>query len=382
MDMAAIDGYIDESPTEYGIVFPFGPTEMVASVSNAETLGTLTAYPEDEDVANEFFDAEEIEEVTLPDGTEATLRYMVPSGRSGSQGPFWEGKFDKDGYTYRFVMGKPQQVSEEEVRQVLSSMVSVPDSTESTSIPENGESTAEEQVSDEGQEIQDFVFEYYAAVEQQDWTTTYYLLADVSQEEFTEEEWIELQEIRQATDGGFSSLESAEIETIDGVGAIVDLYFSDGTTGETTLNYSPSSQEWRRYLTDEDISYLEDLIGDETSTLDQGLDEETAVEETIRNHYEAIGNNDFAAAYSYFGSTFRSANSEEDWVAQEEEQGITSSTINSIDVVEVSEDTAQAAVDVTFEDSSGSSSFYLGWELVKESGQWKLDLITVGGETD
>jgi hypothetical protein len=89
LDFPAIIGYY--SGEEYGIVFPYGPTETVVEVSNAETLGTLRAYPEDEDVANEFFDAERIEEVVLPDGTEATLRYMVPAGRSGSQGPFWEG---------------------------------------------------------------------------------------------------------------------------------------------------------------------------------------------------------------------------------------------------------------------------------------------------
>lgn len=377
---------VDESASGggYGVGFFVEPQDdVVESWSRTVGYGTMRTTPVDEAVSNEYFEAESVEEVELPDGTIANLRLLSPvDDQSGTQGEFWEGKFQRDDNEYTLVFLNPDRLTKDEVVQVLSSMVSVPNSIESTSVSESEEDTTEEQVSDEEQGIQDFVFEYYAAVEQQDWEATYSLLADDSQAEFAEKEWIESQETREATDGGFSSLESAEVETIDGVGAIVDLSFSDGTTGETTLNYSPTSQEWKRYLTDEDISYLEDLIGDETSTLDQDLDEETAVEETIRNHYEAIGNNDFEEAYSYFGSTFRSSNSEEDWVAQEEDQGITSSTVNSIDVGDVSEDTVQAAVDVTFDDSSGSSNFYLGWELVKESGQWKLDLITVGGETD
>jgi hypothetical protein len=88
LDKPAIDRYGTENYEEYWIVFPFGPTEVVTSVSNAETLGTLRAYPKEEDVANESFDAEKIEKVDLPDGTEATLRYMVPAGRTGSQGPY------------------------------------------------------------------------------------------------------------------------------------------------------------------------------------------------------------------------------------------------------------------------------------------------------
>ena len=125
LDITAIDGYLSESEEGYGIVFPYGPTERVAQVSNAETLGTLVAYPKEEDVANEYFDAERIEQVELPDGTEATLRYMVPSGRAGSQGPFWEGKFDKDGYTYRLTIIKPNEIATDDVEQTLTTMVEV-----------------------------------------------------------------------------------------------------------------------------------------------------------------------------------------------------------------------------------------------------------------
>lgn len=125
LDITAIDGYLNEDEDGYGIVFPYGPTETVARVSSAETLGTLRAYPKEEDVANEYFDAERVERVELPDGTEATLRYMVPAGRAGSQGPFWEGKFDKDGYAYVLTVVKPDEIAEDDVRQALSTMVAV-----------------------------------------------------------------------------------------------------------------------------------------------------------------------------------------------------------------------------------------------------------------
>ena len=125
LDKLAIDRYGSENHEEYGIVFPFGPTEVVTSVSHAQTLGTLRAYPKEEDVANESFDAQNIEKVELRDGTEATLRYMVPAGRAGSQGPYWEGKFDKHGYTYVLTIIKPNEITEGEVKQALSSMVLV-----------------------------------------------------------------------------------------------------------------------------------------------------------------------------------------------------------------------------------------------------------------
>jgi hypothetical protein len=364
------------SGDRYGVGFFVEPQDSVVEYwSKASSYGILQTTPVDEAASNEYFEAESVEEVELPDGTIATLRLLSPvDDQSGTQGEFWEGKFQRDDNEYSLVFLNPDRLTKDEVMQVLSSMVSVPDEG-ATQAPE---STPEGTEDNENVEAQDFVFSYYDAVGQQDWATTYSLLADTSREEFTEDEWVEIQEIRQTSEGEPASLESVDTEVTGEFVLSADLTFSDGSTGTTTVLYTPSSEEYGRLLTDEDISYLENLAGGN----EESGDEETAVEETISNHYEAIGDNDFVAAYSYFGSTFRSTNSEEDWVAQEEEQGITSSTINSIDVVEVSEDTAQAAVDVTFEDSSGSSSFYLGWELVKESGQWKLDLITVGGETD
>jgi hypothetical protein len=242
--------------------------------------------------------------------------------------------------------------------------------------------TLESEPLDEEQEVEDFVFEYYAAVEREDWAATYSMLADVSQEEFTEEEWIESQEIREDLDGGFSSLESAEVGMSEEFTTSVDLYFSDGTTGATTILYTPNNQEFGRLLTEEDIAYVEDLVERETSTFDGNYNEETAIEDTIRGHYEAIGSGDFYEAYAYFGSTFRSENSEDDWVAKEESYYITSSAINSVEVIEVSEDAATATVDVSFEDNTGNPQFRITWNLVQENGEWKLDEISSSEQID
>ena len=49
---------------------------------------------------------------------------MVPvAGRGVSQGPFWEGEFDAHGYTYVLIIIKPDMISEDEVKQALSTMV-------------------------------------------------------------------------------------------------------------------------------------------------------------------------------------------------------------------------------------------------------------------
>lgn len=110
-----------------------------------------------------------------------------------------------------------------------------------------------------------------------------------------------------------------------------------------------------------------------TSTSSANPSEITAVENAVRGHYEAIGDGDFERAYSYFGPTMRSRESEENWAASEQSFDITSSTINSLDVTSVYGDTATATVDVSFHDKTGNPEFLITWSLVKENGQWKLD---------
>src|SRR5215210_812691 len=101
--------------------------------------------------------------------------------------------------------------------------------------------------------------------------------------------------------------------------------------------------------------------------------EAAAVAAAVRGHYEAIGAGNFEGAYSYFGSTIRSETEEANWIAGEESSQIQSITINSLEVNEVSGNTATATVDFTSINKTETGRFHIVWMLVKEGGEWKLD---------
>lgn len=353
----------DMSGEEYGILFLGRPTgNVVESYIHANDAGTIRVPPDTNDLASEFFEATSVEDMSLSDGTAATLRYMEPTMEGGNYGPYWEGKFERDGYTYTLNSPLP---SEDVARRTLSSMVEVPG--------EGGESP---EVSAE----QRFISDYYAAVGDQDWATTYSYLDYASQSRFTEDEWVSVQQARQDASGALP-VASAELTDVSGEGA--------GFTAEVLLTYTDGSQEtvspinvgfedgtFRRSLTPDEIDYLRNIEG---GTDESSLSEEAAVEDTIRAHYAAIGAGDFQTAYSYFGPSFRAANDEATWVSDEESYDIRSAVVEAVDVTSVSEDTASAIVDVTFEDNTGTPSFSLVWDLVREDGLWKLDAVS-GGE--
>jgi hypothetical protein len=90
----------DLSGDHYGILFLNRATgNKVERHVHANDAGTLTASSESGETL-EYFEATRKETVKLPDGTEAKLRYMEPTMEGGSYGPFWEGSFEKQGYTY------------------------------------------------------------------------------------------------------------------------------------------------------------------------------------------------------------------------------------------------------------------------------------------
>ncbi len=84
---------------------------------------------------SEFFEATKTRTVELPDGTQATLRYMEPTMEGGNQGPFWEGRFERDGYHYN-PMVPLNGPSGEMAERVLSSMVEVEEGAASEMAPE------------------------------------------------------------------------------------------------------------------------------------------------------------------------------------------------------------------------------------------------------
>lgn len=129
----AID--VNSSGEEYGILFLGEPTgNVVETFLGANNIGTLMVSTEPTD-RTEFFEATSTEAVELPDGTEATLRYMEPIGDGGNQGPFWEGQFERDGYFYDLTILLPDP-TEEIAGSVLSSMVEVDEGTSAEIAPE------------------------------------------------------------------------------------------------------------------------------------------------------------------------------------------------------------------------------------------------------
>lgn len=115
----------------YSILFKAGPPEGVLDdYIRVETPGTLTAIPSSQvEETNDSYTATSSDTILLSDGTEARLRYMEPLGQVVNYGPYWEGNFEKDGYTYTLSVYLGQN-GDEITRQVLSSIVSVPPDTE------------------------------------------------------------------------------------------------------------------------------------------------------------------------------------------------------------------------------------------------------------
>ncbi|QIN82782.1 hypothetical protein GBA63_09065 [Rubrobacter tropicus] len=385
MDLPAIDGYY--SGDGYGIVFPYGPSETTTMASNADTLGTLTVYPEDEDVANEYFDAERIDEVALPDGTKATLRYMVPAGRAGSQGPFWEGKFDKAGFTYNLKVVKPNEVGEEEVRQALSTMVLVPEAGgQEPSWMSDGEISS----------LEEFGREYDEAVRREDWEETYEMLDGSSQEEFTEDEWAEGQQALADESGVPASLESVSVtqeEEATDVPVDVNLAYEDGSQ-ETILAGIPLVMEDpadsggpRRYLTEEEISELDGLLTSSEPTTfsspepttqeptDFGVSPggEDEVREAVEQYYYAVDYESWDTTYYNLDAESKALFTEEEWIAKNrwyaEIEGLELDSM-SVDVTMDGEERAEVTVDRTFADGTSiTRDTVFVWE-----GYWRHHL--------
>jgi hypothetical protein len=115
----------DLSGDRYGILFLNRPTgNTVESYVHASDAGTLTASPEPQETS-EYFEATREEAVELPDGTEAELRYMEPTMEGGNYGPFWDGSFEKQGYTYTLSVPLADP-SGDVARRALSTMIEVP----------------------------------------------------------------------------------------------------------------------------------------------------------------------------------------------------------------------------------------------------------------
>lgn len=253
LDNVAIDPDLEDD--RYGIAFFREPPEnIVEQWSRPEVYGTLMATPKDESVSNEFFEATSVETFEMPDGAEATLRRMEPvSEQGGTQGPFWEGKFEEGNHDYTLILS--DDTSRDMAAQVLSTVVEVPDEVESEE-PSQGEEA-------QGVEaVEQFVIDYYQAVDNEDWSKTYSMLAEGSRQQFTEAEWIERQQTRQEVAGAPAEISSVSVdlneEQVDAP-ATATVYFEDGTSLEIVIVEPVGDVGLKRYLTEEEVSYLKGL---------------------------------------------------------------------------------------------------------------------------
>lgn len=92
------------------------------------TLGRLTASPVNAsrlpELTNDLGKPHQLEDVTLPDGTVAKLKRLVPP-RGANYGPFTVGSFEKEGWRYTVAI-EGDSPDGDMSRKILSTMVKVP----------------------------------------------------------------------------------------------------------------------------------------------------------------------------------------------------------------------------------------------------------------
>jgi hypothetical protein len=288
------------------------------------------------------------------------------------------------GSFWRRVINKP--LGEGEQFAAYPTFVEIATSMTTDPLVDEARESAEDFEAIEGVLYEELGREYVDAVRNEDWDQTYSMLGETFQQEFTEEEWIEKQQAIWESEGSPPPLESVTVEREEGVAdgpVTLILEYEDGTQDEIgalipMAREAGEPREPERVLTDEEISELEQISTSGSSS--SGSGGESSVEETIRDHYSAIGDNDFEEAYSHFSPDFQSNNPQEGWIEEEESFNIQYSTVNSIEVEEVGEYAAIATVDVSFEDNTGYPRFEITWGLVEENGEWKLDEVVSGEE--
>lgn len=251
--------------------------------------------------------------VSLPDGPQATVNYYDPE----TNVPFTVGGFvsqdETSGQNYLYLVTVERDTQQGDlIKQVLTSMVSVPDGVEGSAEPE-ATTTAGETFE------QQFVSAYYDAVAREDWDTTYSLLSNDSKMEFTSDEWYEAQEARVAATNPLP-LESATLqntaENSVGFQANVLLSYSDGSEETVPIEVVYGDGGLKRNLSEEDISYLEGFLsqGDGPDTSVGTL----SVEQFVYDYYATVEREDWSATYSMLADNSQAEFTEDEWIEKQE----------------------------------------------------------------
>lgn len=230
------------------------------------------------------------------------------------------------------------------------------------------------------------VEDYYRAVDREDWDYTYDNLASGTRSGFTRTEWE--RKNRWFADNFPARLAAVEVETrMFTPSALVaevtvNRTFADGAFAPRDTTFVYENGSWNHLFSREEISLslpgvpFERFVAAQQAAGVAPEVQEAAIKEAVRGHYGAIGRGEFAAAYSYFGPTYKKLEGRGAWISSEKTYGITASTVNYLDVTYADGITAAATVDVTFQDDTGAPRFLVTWILVKENGAWKLDRQT------
>ena len=368
LNNVAVDA--DASGDSYGILFLAEPTgNILEQYVHASDAGTFRVSPESEARGSgEGFEATSVEEVELPDGTEATLRYMEPAREPANYGPRWDGEFDKDGNTYTLSIPSADP-SGEAARQALSSMVPVEGS--------EGEVAGTPEQDPDEEALQGFGYEYDEADRGGDWDTTYAMLGEESQRQFTEEEWVEKQQALQEANGIPAPLQSVSVDRPEGVSdssANVILYYQDGTTDTIVagipmvVTSEEEAGEPKRTLTEEEIAYLEQVSTDGSSG-----DLAAQAEEAAGDYYRASGVEDWDYTYDALDSETQALFTREEWSQKNRwfaDNGTTIYNIESVSMDETSQaPLAEVSVRLTGED--GSFSVRTTYFVREDGGTWE-----------
>jgi hypothetical protein len=218
------------------------PSGITQPYVHASTLGTLTASPQPRSIPPGVTTTSR-GTVDLLDGVEATLQ--IEEGPQGSNmGTRSVGTFESDGWTYTLDLPAGGSSPPELVEEVLSTMVSVPQSENS-----DGENSAGSEAG-----LRRAVTDYYEAVERKDWGYTYDNLDSETQQSFTRSEWIRKNQDFDNADPLVRSTPQTigEISTSSPVEVTLAQTFGSGATGSRTTYFVWEDGTWKHRFSQEE----------------------------------------------------------------------------------------------------------------------------------
>lgn len=230
------------SEDKYAILFLAQPPRgTVQPYVHASTVGTLTASPQPRSTPPSVTTTSR-GTATLPDGTQATLQ--LQEGPEGSNmGTRSVGTFEENGLTYTLDLPAGGNYPSDLAEQVLSTMVSVPQSDEPSSNPVGSEASLRQAVKD-----------YYEAVDREDWKYTYDQLDSQTRQRFTETEWRQKNQYYASNyplQQSSPTIGSKVSPTL--VNVVVNQTFKNGTSQSRDTYFVYEDGSWKHRFSDEEI---------------------------------------------------------------------------------------------------------------------------------